>query len=92
LGEYGGIKRMEISGGAPVAVCRADNVFGMMWDQSGIVIGQGAEGIIRCPANGGAPQQLASVEAGEEADGPQILPGGNTLLFTLAKTAEGPSR
>ena len=33
-----------------------------------------------------------AVEAGEEADGPQILPGGNTLLFTIAKTAEGPSR
>ena len=93
FGEYGGIKRMEISGGAPVEVCHADNVFGMTWDNSGIVIGQGAKGIIRCPANGrGAPQQLASVEAGEEADGPQILPGGNTLLFTIAKTAEGPSR
>jgi serine/threonine-protein kinase len=93
FGEYGGIKRMEISGGAPVPVCRADNVFGMTWDQSGILIGQGAKGIIRCPANGrGAPQQLATVEAGEEADGPQILPGGNTLLFAIAKTAEGPSR
>jgi serine/threonine-protein kinase len=93
FGEYRGIKRMEISGGAPVEVCHADNVFGMTWDNSGIVIGQGAQGIIRCPANGrGAPQQLASVEAGEEADGPQILPGGNTLLFTIAKTAEGPSR
>ncbi len=93
FGEYGGIKRMEISGGAPVPVCHADNVFGMTWDQSGILIGQGAKGIIRCPLNGrGTPQQLATVEAGEEADGPQILPGGNTLLFTIAKTAEGPSR
>src|SRR5215472_17481323 len=78
FGEYGGIKRMEISGGAPVAVCRTDNVFGMTWDESGIVIGQGGKGIIRCPVNGReAPQQLASVEAGEEADSPQILPGGN---------------
>src|ERR1051325_5855025 len=83
----------RVSGGAPVPVCRADNVFGMTWDQSGILIGQGAKGIIRCPANGRvAPQQLATVEAGEEADGPQILPGGNTLLFTIAKTADGPSR
>src|SRR6185369_12281878 len=75
-----------------VSVCRADNVFGMTWDQSGILIGQGAKGIIRCPANGHGPEQLATVEAGEEADGPQILPGGSTLLFTIAKTAEGPSR
>ena len=93
FGEYGGIKRMEISGGAAVPVCRADNVFGMTWDESGILIGQGAKGIIRCSVTGGeAPQQLATVEVGEEADGPQILPGGNTLLFTIAKTAEGPSR
>jgi WD40-like Beta Propeller Repeat len=27
--ECSGIKRVEISGGAPVSVCRADNVFGM---------------------------------------------------------------
>ncbi len=93
FGDYGGVKRMEISGGAPVAVCRAGNVFGMTWDPSGILIGQGAKGIIRCPTNGHeAPQQLATVEAGEEADGPQILPDGKTLLFTIAKTAEGPSR
>jgi serine/threonine-protein kinase len=93
FGDYGGIKRININGGAPVPVCRADNVFGMTWDESGILIGQGASGIIRCPANGrGAPQQLAPVETGEEADGPQILPGGNALLFTIAKTAEGPSR
>ena len=93
FGEYGGIERMEISGGAPIEVCRVDNVFGMTWDQSGIVIGQGAKGIIRCPVSGrGAPQQLASVDAGEEADGPQILPGGDTLLFTIARIADGRSR
>jgi Tol biopolymer transport system component len=93
FGEYGGIKRMPINGGATIPVCRADNVFGMTWDQSGILIGQGAKGIIRCTANGGeSPQQLASVETGEEADGPQMLPDGKTLLFTIARTAEGPSR
>jgi serine/threonine-protein kinase len=93
FGEDASIKRMEISGGAPVSVCRADNVFGMTWDQSGIIIGQGAKGIIRCPVDGrGGPQQLASLEAGEEADGPQILPGGNSLLFTIARSADGPSR
>src|SRR5262249_4095810 len=93
FGEYGGIKRMEISGGSPVAVCHADNVFGMTGDQSGIVIGAGGKGIIRCPVHGGeAAQQLASAEAGEEADSPQILAGGNALLFTIAKTADGRSR
>jgi eukaryotic-like serine/threonine-protein kinase len=91
FGEYGGIRRMQISGGAPVPVCRSENVFGMTWDQSGILIGQGARGIIRCPANGsGSPQQLATVEAGEEADGPQILPGGKTLLFRIRQDRRRP--
>jgi hypothetical protein len=43
FGDYGGIKRININGGAPVPVCRADNVFGMTWDESGILIGQGAK-------------------------------------------------
>ena len=38
-----------------------------------------------CPtANGGTPEVLVSVKDGEQAYGPQILPGGETVLFTLA--------
>jgi Tol biopolymer transport system component len=88
----GTIKRMDVGGGAAVALCRADNVFGMTWDASGIISGQGGNGILRCPLDGGTPEQLARVEDGEEADRPQILPGGETLLFTIAKTADGPTR
>ena len=88
----GTIKRMDVGGGAAVAVCRADNVFGMTWDASGIISGQGGNGILRCPLDGGTPEQLARVEDGEEADRPQILPGGDTLLFTIAKTADGLTR
>ena len=73
-------------------VCRCGNVFGMTWDKSGIITGQGAKGILRCPLDGGAPEQMVNLAEGEEADGPQILPGGDALLFTLARTADGPTR
>jgi eukaryotic-like serine/threonine-protein kinase len=88
----GTIKRLDVNGGAAVTVCRADNPFGMTWDASGIISGQGAKGILRCPLDGGRPEPLATVEQGEEADGPQLLPGGDTLLFAIATTSAGPSR
>jgi len=88
----GVIKRMDLGSGAAVTVCRADNVFGMTWDRSGIISGQGRKGILRCALDGNPPEQLARVQDGEEADEPQILPDGKTLLFTIAKTAEGLTR
>ena len=37
-----------------------------------------------CPPNGGTPEVLVSVKDGEVAQGPQLLPGGQHVLFTLA--------
>jgi serine/threonine-protein kinase len=78
------IKRIALSGGAAVTVCEADTPFGMSWDGDTIFFGQGSKGIMRVSANGGKPERVASVETGELAHGPQLLPDGQTLLFTLA--------
>ncbi len=87
------IKRVDIGGGAVETVCPADNVFGMMtWDTDALIVGQGPNGIVRCRLSGGAPQQIVKLEAGEEADGPQMLPGGGAVLFTLARTEDGAAR
>jgi eukaryotic-like serine/threonine-protein kinase len=75
-----------------VTVCPADAAFGLTWDLSGIVFGQGPRGIFRCSPNGGAPEKLATVGPGEQAHGPQILPGGEALLYSIAKTADGATR
>src|SRR5262249_27416125 len=45
----------------------------------------GAKGILRVSSNGGTPEQVVRVEPDEVADGPQMLPGGNAVMFTLAK-------
>jgi serine/threonine-protein kinase len=86
------LRRVQLTGGAPVMICRAGPPTGMTWDVSGIVFGQGAGGIHRCPANGGMPEQLAKVEADEQASGPQILPGGEFLVFAIAKSGDGVER
>jgi Tol biopolymer transport system component len=86
------IRRVDISGGASNTLCHADNVLGMTWHASGIVSGQAAKGILRCPLDGRPAEQLATVTEAELADGPQILPGGEALLFSIAKATDGPTR
>jgi hypothetical protein len=72
-----------------VTICQAANPFGMSWDHDGILFGQGSEGIMRVSANGGTPERLVAVKSGELAHGPQMLPGGQAVLFTLATGAVG---
>jgi serine/threonine-protein kinase len=82
------IKKIAVSGGAAVTICPADISFmGMTWDSGGIVFGQGSKGILRVSANGGQPAVLASVKNGEVAHGPQVLPGGDWVLFNFATAA-----
>ena len=78
------LKKVAVSGGAAVTICPADQPFGMSWGTDGIVFGQGNKGIMRVSANGGTPEVLVRVKDGEQAYGPQMLPGGETVLFTLA--------
>jgi WD40 repeat protein len=52
------------------------------------VFGQGAKGIMRVSANGGKPEQIVTVKQGELASGPQMLAGGEEVLFSLA-TGDG---
>lgn len=78
------LKRIALSGGAAVTIGQADVPYGMSWVGETIFFGQGAKGIMRVSANGGKTEMVASVETGELASGPQLLPDGQTLLFTLA--------
>ncbi len=78
------IKTIPVTGGAAQTVCPADAPYGMSWGPDGIVFGQGSKGIMRVSPNGGAPDVVVRVEDDEEAHGPQLLPGGQHLLFTLA--------
>ena len=87
VGFYAGgeLKKVSIAGGAPATLCEAGNPYGASWGvDDRIVFGQGSDGIFRVPAAGGTKELLIRVDPGHEwAHGPQILPGGHSVLFTL---------
>jgi serine/threonine protein kinase len=83
------LKRISVTGGMPITLCEtAPAPYGIDWSESGIVFVQPGAGILRVSANGGAPEVLVPVGPdGGLAQGPQLLPDGETLLFTLAPLA-----
>ena len=77
------LQKIFTSGGAPVALGEAVNPWGASWGADDVILyGQGADGIWRVPGTGGTPEAVITVEAGELAHGPQMLPG-EWVLFTL---------
>jgi len=78
------LKRMTLTGGTVMTICPAESPTGISWGPDGIVFGQGRKGIMRVSATGGTPEVLVRVKEGETAQAPQILPGGQSLMFTVA--------
>jgi serine/threonine-protein kinase len=79
-------KKIAITGGAPITICDSQLPFGASWaPDNSILIGAGTAGILRVSANGGKPETVVAVKVGEAAHGPQLLPNGDGILFTLAK-------
>jgi hypothetical protein len=69
-----------------VVLCAAQNPQGVSWTSGDTILyGQGTDGIWRVPAAGGTSDQLVKVDAGQMAQGPQLLPGAHYVLFTLAR-------
>ena len=79
------LKRVALTGGAPVMIARVDNPNGLTWGPDSILFGVGNKGIMRVSPNGGTPDVLVRVKDDEVADGPQLLPGGQHVMFTLAR-------
>ena len=65
--------------------------YGASWEADGTVLYGLDDEIWRVSENGGEPEHLIVTEAGERAYGPRQLPGGEWVLFTLARTT-GPTR
>ena len=71
------LKRVGVSRGVPVTICRVPNPWGVSWENDHtILIGEGPDGIWRVPDSGGTPEAVIKVAAGEKAHGPHLLPGG----------------
>ena len=77
------LKRVSVSGGAPVTLGAAENPFGASWGADDTILFGQSDGIWRVPGTGGTPERVISIEDGEAVHGPQLLPGGDVVLFTL---------
>jgi serine/threonine-protein kinase len=82
--------KVALTGGAPIPICEIENPMGGSWSDDGtILLGQGTLGIWRVPSAGGTPEKIISTAAGEVAASPQLLPGGEWVLFTLRPASLG---
>src|SRR5262245_7433717 len=95
-GRPASIKRVAITGGAPVTICEGCFPSGVVsWDSEGIVFAQGGANsptgvlgrasedvnrIIRVPVNGGQHKLLLNITDGFPWN-VQMLPGGDSVLF-----------
>src|SRR5262249_10826141 len=81
------LKRVAVRGGSvATTVCAAARPYGVAWTPNGIFFGDASKGILRVSPNGGQPDLVIGLGAGEVGYGPQVLPGGEWVLFTLAPT------
>ena len=88
-GPDGTIRRLAVAGGAALVVSSSPPVFGMRWDEEGLVFGQtGGKEIARVSPAGGTPEVIVKVGDDELASSPQLLPDGRGVLFSLRKTAD----
>ena len=85
----GQLKKIAITGGTSIRLCDAVPPGGASWSGDGSILFSQPEGIMRVSENGGEPTLLIATAEGEQAASPQLLPGGDEVLFSLASTAGG---
>jgi Tol biopolymer transport system component len=80
------IKKIPITGGTSITLCEGSLQWGGAWGDDGTVVFRSPKGLMRVPADGGVPESLTTVDSskGELSHvRPQLLPGGDRLLFTV---------
>ena len=73
-----------MSGGTPVGITEiAERPSGLNWASDDAILYSLSGGIWGIPAAGGIPERVIAVQDGEVPAGPELLPDGRTILFTL---------
>ena len=78
------LKKIPVTGGAPIVLATVGFPFGASWQGDTIVLGQGPAGVVTVPQGGGTPTNVVTLKSADEvASMPQILDESGTLVFTL---------
>ena len=87
--QSGQLKRLSLSGGAAVVLCTALAPWGATWASDGTILFGQPEGIMRVSENGGTASLVVPATVQEQVYGPQLLPGGEFVLYSATNTAVG---
>ena len=87
----GKLKKVDLMGGTPVAICEAALGMGGTWNRDGVILfsHSAADGLVRVSGAGGVPVPVTKRDAGkgEILHGwPSFLPDGEHFLFTVTST------
>ena len=98
LGFFGGgkLKKIAVTGGAPVTLADAPTARGGSWAEDGTIVFAPTSrdsGLWRVPAAGGTAERLTTPAPGEATHRwPQVLPGGRAVLYTVSAVHRRTSR
>ena len=83
------IKRISVSGGAPVAIAdhRGNGSIGAVWASDDTILFGDADGIYRVPATGGVPELVVPSEGPSRMYVGALLPDGDSVLVTERRSA-----
>jgi serine/threonine-protein kinase len=86
----GKFEKVAVSGGAPVPICDAEfRPWSATWGADDrIYFASPGTGILRVPANGGTVEIVVPAKRGEYFSSPQLLPDGDGLMFSVARTSD----
>jgi serine/threonine-protein kinase len=86
------LKKVAVTGGASLTICKAEPPYGVTWDDAEVVFAdQGTKGILKVSPNGGQPEVMVATKPGEVFAAPQVLDNGRTVLFTVGSALGGVS-
>ena len=88
----GEIKRISLSGGAPVVVGEhtGNAPFGAVWGSDGAILFGDVDGVYRVPATGGVPEPMIRSEGGANHYVGALLPDGDSVLVSERSVTGAP--
>jgi len=77
------LKKIPVSGGVSMTLCSISAPFGATWGKDDTILLGQFSGILRISGISGASELIVETRSGEQIHRPQILPGGEWVLFTI---------